>query len=1681
MKPTATTDAPPARLFVAIAIATYAKKEDHLETAVTEAMSLATPLRDKHDFKPIVLEDPKSGELGIQIREALPEPEQGAHEGTLIVYWTGHGERDSEGGLRLLTFDGKADSDQFTATYLVELAAKTGARQVLVLIDTCHAGAALGPVAKAVQAAAKRRADPSRGWFGCVATCVHDKTARSDQFSSTVARLLDKGPSEGNAYRLHWLPNLPTVKGTDFLNTLEKEWAEVLKVKDQRLDRLLTLGAQEDLLNNPLYEPGLDGKVIDDLLWAARGRDRSDGQGSSDESHFTGRKQPLARLVAWLQDTSPGLCVVTGSAGCGKSALIGRIASLSARDERPRLLNEELPPECDPGEDSIAAQLSLYGADPESAGRELARQLHLGSDESLLSALAHVEKTHRTTKRAPAVILDGLNEAREHLPRLVGELVLPLARHARIIAATRPSAEEVQVLKLLQDGAVELRRFEHIDLDEDPDTTADLHDYVIRRLQDVDPAMDAERVARVLTPLGGGDKGSVTRFLLARLITSQLREQPVDTSEPGWEKAVPATAQLALKRDLEKTVSTAEGTPLEPAAVRALLRALVYSHGAGFPADNDHDLWPAVASALSAPGMRCDREAANAVVKAFGRYIIVDVVAADAEDGRKVQTVYRMAHQELVDYLGSDERHARSDRRDVRATVADAVHDAYSRWLKDGGDPRDHAYLWNYAWLHLAEAGAPGLQQLEDLAGLNREAFLPDLAAGYAYVGESTLHAGNPASAMAMLEKAVEACRELNDPSRLVVALIQLSRAHMFQGQNELAAQAAGEARQVAQRIPDAAIARRLLGRAMLAAAILRLQAGDAASARRLAGEVLDLAQDDGEAETRWLLAGACNVCAGAFMMLDKLGEARDFLERAGELSSGDTEADRFIRLETQAHWACLQFFEAWRQVQAGGEPTLAPTDAGEYVLREWRSKGRRGDIGDVLIAKGLLYLALSRDLNEIREPGPATSGGDGPIGLLDRVVELTQSRVESNVEAAQFYAAALEKRAEMELRHGDRAAAMHALDDAIACLRRFPRLNGSLAATLGELLTRKVGFSLQDPRADRKELAEAQEEAIHLLRPMDTPLLHLLRAQALSQSAMLLQGSPLQALAVREQAIDLLRELAQDRQEAKALLLRLLPDQSAQLLMSGRAGEASERAAEAIRLAGELPSDPPIAYLASLARVNRADAQVALGRLEGVREMLDEALDSLQKTVLGELAALGKLVEATAHLGLSRIDAMDGRWASSLEHAQHCIDAVQALNRSVILPEIRDQLPDKLEQASILLGGAKRRSEDPARVEEGRRILEAVLAELPEVVAGSDISAARIASLLHIVAPDLRDSVRKALNGHPALWQRLELARPRMPEELPATVAALVEALAAADPAAQRELRHIARQHRQSQREALDAAWSRLQGEIPGWLMIEPHLEWLVISWLNTDDRKRSRDYLCDHWEELRGADTDLVLEEIALGLADRTGVDRRLELLAEAREQGVEAAYAPWLLKVEIERWLFSANPREHLERHPELQRQEVQDMLRSLAGSGDAAAQVLFAVFGLVQLGEADLAFDSLANPQARPDRLQAACEFGDADLLWMLATIVYHQTGDEEIKRKAAVALRVAQVLCPEAAARSPDGGEVLASIPPAQLQALLDMVMSAMKRHPPRATELAALLSGLARPTPAATLSALQQR
>ena len=45
--------------------------------------------------------------------------------------------------------------------------------------------------------------------------------------------------------------------------------------------------------------------------------------------YFSGRTRILSQLVDWLRNSEHGLVVVTGPAGSGKSAVMGRLATLS--------------------------------------------------------------------------------------------------------------------------------------------------------------------------------------------------------------------------------------------------------------------------------------------------------------------------------------------------------------------------------------------------------------------------------------------------------------------------------------------------------------------------------------------------------------------------------------------------------------------------------------------------------------------------------------------------------------------------------------------------------------------------------------------------------------------------------------------------------------------------------------------------------------------------------------------------------------------------------------------------------------------------------------------------------------------------------------------------------------------------------------------------------------------------------------------------------------------------------------------------------------------------------------------------------------------------------------------------------------------------------------------------------
>ena len=118
---------------------------------------------------------------------------------------------------------------------------------------------------------------------------------------------------------------------------------------------------------------------------------------------------------------------------------------------------------------------------------------------------------------------------------------------------------------------------------------ADMRAYIAGRLAGVDPAMDPGAVAGHLageTSMTGGSP-----FLLARLVTDQLRASPVDTSQPGWQDRVSHSIEDAFDADLAQVRAPGD-------SARVLLAALTWGFGAGLPEEE----WLACASAPAAAG-----------------------------------------------------------------------------------------------------------------------------------------------------------------------------------------------------------------------------------------------------------------------------------------------------------------------------------------------------------------------------------------------------------------------------------------------------------------------------------------------------------------------------------------------------------------------------------------------------------------------------------------------------------------------------------------------------------------------------------------------------------------------------------------------------------------------------------------------------------------------------------------------------------------------------------------------------------------------------------------------------------------------------------------------------------------------------------------------------------------------
>ena len=613
----------------------------------------------------------------------------------IVFYYCGHGEEQAS-QYYLATRDSRRDdldnsaleSGRLTNTLLKGL--KAG--QVLMILDACYAGEGAFAVCKRALylygALGPRETSPS---VYVVATAKRKQEATPQAFALALEKVV-------------WDPR--NAKTSEFL---QLDWVvaginAVLR-QDCPTQTAENLGLQSPgewrLLPNPAFDArARDGEDLETVRrrkdfpehWIYRARG---GELASQAWYFTGREQALREIVAWLHEPDGGVCVVTGGAGTGKSAILGRLVTL-ADDETRKAMGDRLladvPPDLLPSEGTIDAPILVRGKTADDVVREMGGWLGVraATAPELIDAVARLEK--------PLVVVgDALDEAKA--PGAIAEVLRNLAMvpHVKLLLGTRPDAPAGTTGRKVRRFGEAVRL---IDLD-DRDAylgASDIATYVCRRLV-------AENDPGVVTPyrnkpeLAAAVANAVAKkadgvFLVARIVSTSLiaAGTPIDTASDGWVDRLPGDIGTAFETDLDR-FDEERYRSFTKARVKALLRPLAYGEGEGLPWDY---LWAPIAGALAGGDTGFTNEDIEQLQEDAGAYIV-----RSSESGG---SVYRLYHQALAEHLRPPEREQENQRR-ITETLIGLTPDQPGRRTKDWRAGHAHAYVRTHLASHAAAAG----------------------------------------------------------------------------------------------------------------------------------------------------------------------------------------------------------------------------------------------------------------------------------------------------------------------------------------------------------------------------------------------------------------------------------------------------------------------------------------------------------------------------------------------------------------------------------------------------------------------------------------------------------------------------------------------------------------------------------------------------------------------------------------------------------------------------------------------------------------------------------------------------------------------------------------------------------------------------------------------------------------
>ncbi|MFH8407413.1 caspase family protein [Streptomyces sp. NPDC018019] len=619
----------------------------------------------------------------------------------VVLYFAGHGMVDNRDRHYMLCWDSLDDDPTATALAtedLVRILCRGALRHLLIILDTCAGGAGAAEAAGlALQTVAYRQSggDTSAGlWF--LASARRKDVAQDGTFAAAFSAAVDTA-TQRTGQRQQYLDL------TELLKAINERFEADGHGQRAELASGLVTGLAPFLPNSRFREDlppvGTDLELqrrvaSQDLAEHFGPRSRGVEFESEQGLYFSGRARVLAELVEWLTATAENCrgTVVTGSPGCGKSAVLGRVVALSDGLYRTRLDLSGADPATVVPQGCVSAAVHARHKRLEEVVERIAQALDADAD----GAAALLQELTRRGRQGPplVIVVDAVDEAGSDTAADAGGHGEP----RRITRELLRPMSEIPGVRLLVGTRHELvtslgPTFRVLDLDDDAYRAddSDVAGYVTRVLLAAEepdvptPYRGRDQLAR--TVAAGVAERAAGVYLYARTTARTLRSDSsaVDVSKPGWADELPSEIGEAFDDYL------ARFGPDEP-RVRRLLLSLAFSEGKGLPRGR---IWAALTSVIS--GAECTEEDISWLLDVAEAY----VAEVTDDDSR---SVYRLYHKALAEHL---RRSAGRAPEEIQRAIVDALVGTVPR-SPEGAGPDWFAappYVRQHLAVHAEAAG----------------------------------------------------------------------------------------------------------------------------------------------------------------------------------------------------------------------------------------------------------------------------------------------------------------------------------------------------------------------------------------------------------------------------------------------------------------------------------------------------------------------------------------------------------------------------------------------------------------------------------------------------------------------------------------------------------------------------------------------------------------------------------------------------------------------------------------------------------------------------------------------------------------------------------------------------------------------------------------------------------------